>query len=129
MNRATADRIRRATFPIARRGYSTRAVDRFLELVADWLESGRGDPARAELLKRELERIGHRAAGILAEAEEAAERLRVDAEHDAARIIRRAREEAAALVAAARDEAERELATAQRRARRPASGATRGVAR
>jgi DivIVA domain-containing protein len=94
MDRLSVDRIRRATFPVARRGYSKRAVDRFLDRVADWLETGTGDPARADLLRRDLARVGRRTAAILLEADAEARRLRTEAEREAARIVRRAREEA-----------------------------------
>jgi DivIVA domain-containing protein len=90
MDRLNVDRIRRATFPVARRGYSKRAVHRFLDRVADWLESGTGDPARADLLRLELARVGQRTTAILLEAQ----RLRAEAEHEAAQIVRRAREDA-----------------------------------
>jgi DivIVA domain-containing protein len=94
MDRLSVDRIRRATFPVARRGYSKRAVDRFLDRVAEWLETGTGDPARADLLRRELARVGQRTAAILLEADAEARRLRTEAEREAARIVRRAHEEA-----------------------------------
>jgi DivIVA domain-containing protein len=94
MDRLTVDRIRGATFPVTRRGYSKRAVHRFLDRVADWLEAGTGDPARADLLRLELARVGRRTAAILLEAHAEARRLRAEAEREAARIVRRAREEA-----------------------------------
>jgi DivIVA domain-containing protein len=94
MDRLSVDRIRRATFPVARRGYSKRAVHRFLDRVAEWLETGTGDPVRADLLRRDLVRVGRRTAAILLEAEVEARRLRAEAEREAAQIVRRAREEA-----------------------------------
>jgi DivIVA domain-containing protein len=94
MDRLSVDRIRRATFPVARRGYSKRAVHRFLDRVADWLETGTGDPARADLLRLDLARVGQRTAAILLEAEAEGRRLRTEAEREAAQIVRRAREEA-----------------------------------
>jgi len=97
VDRLNVDRIRRVTFSLARRGYSKREVDRFLDRLADWLEIGAGDPARADLMRREMARVGKRTAAILEEAEVAAQRLREEAERDAAAIIRRAREEAAAI--------------------------------
>jgi DivIVA domain-containing protein len=95
MDSLTLDRIRRKTFPLARRGgYSKRAVHTFLDRLANWLETGEGDPARAELMRRELARVGQRTAAILHEAELAADRVRQDAEREAAMILRRAREDA-----------------------------------
>jgi DivIVA domain-containing protein len=95
MDRLSVDAIRRATFPVARRGYSTRAVHRFLDRVAEWLETGTGDPVRADLLRRDLARVGRRTAAVLIEADLEARRLRAEAEREAAQIVRRAREEAA----------------------------------
>ena len=60
------ERIRSATFTIARHGYDKREVERFLHKLADWLEAGGEDEARADLVKRELERVGQRPADILA---------------------------------------------------------------
>ena len=97
MDGLTVERIRRITFPLARRGYSKREVDRFLERLADWLETGQGDPARAELMRREFARVGERTSGIVAEAERAAAQIRREAEREARQIVNRARDEAAAI--------------------------------
>src|SRR5215211_6846243 len=94
MDRDSMDRIRSATFPIGRRGYEKREVDRFLNRIADWLEAGGGDQARAELVRRDLERVGEQTAKILTDANEAGERLRAEAEHEAAELTERARAEA-----------------------------------
>jgi DivIVA domain-containing protein len=77
------ERIRSATFSVARRGYEKREVDTFLARVADWLEAGGGDRARSDAIKRELERIGQRTGKILGAAEEAAEGIRGDAQAEA----------------------------------------------
>lgn len=121
MDPVTVDRIRRASFPVARRGYSMRAVDRFHDRLSAWLESGQGDPARADLLRRELARVGRRTAVILAEAEEAAERLRAEAQRDAARILRRAREDAARIREVAQEPTSGRAAVAKRPERPPPS--------
>ena len=64
MDRDSIDRIRSATFPVGRRGYEKREVDRFLNKLADWLETGGGDQTRAELVRRELgARSPHRSPG------------------------------------------------------------------
>jgi DivIVA domain-containing protein len=89
------DRIRSATFTIGRRGYEKREVERFLNQIADWLETGGSDQARSDVVKRELERIGQRTAGILASAEDSAEQLRVEADEQASQATERARAEAA----------------------------------
>lgn len=95
MQQDSIERIRSATFSIARKGYEKREVERFLSKIADWLEAGGGDQTRSDLVKRELERVGEKTAGILASAEDSAEQLRTDAEQEATEILDRAREQAA----------------------------------
>jgi DivIVA domain-containing protein len=83
VDKDSIERIRTATFPVARRGYEQREVDRFLNRLADWLETGGGDQARSDLVRRELERIGEKTARILTAAEDAAEKLNADADAEA----------------------------------------------
>ena len=71
MDRDSIDRIRSATFPVGRRGYEKREVDRFLNKLADWLETGGGDQTRAELVRRDLERIGEQTGRIITDAHDA----------------------------------------------------------
>ena len=40
MDQESLDRIRSATFNLARRGYDKREVDTYLSRLADWLENG-----------------------------------------------------------------------------------------
>lgn len=95
MEENSIDRIRTATFAVARRGYETREVEAFLGKLADWLEGGGEDEARTEIVRRELERVGQRTAGILASAEESAEQLRHEGETEAKTTIESARTDAA----------------------------------
>ena len=85
------ERIRTATFTIGRRGYEKREVEQFLSQIADWLETGGGDQARSDIVKRELERVGQRTASILASAEDSAEQIRGEAEDTAAEVTSRAK--------------------------------------
>ena len=78
MDKDSIERIRTATFGVARRGYDKRQVDRFLEQLADWLETGGGDDARSEVVRTELERIGEQTGGILLAAHDASEALRAE---------------------------------------------------
>jgi len=103
------DRIRSATFPIARRGYDKREVDRFLISLADWLETGGADQSRSEVVRRELERVGEETGKILAEAHDVAERLRVQAEREVEGLT----EGAQAQADRTRAEADKILAEAQ----------------
>jgi DivIVA domain-containing protein len=78
----SVDRIRSATFPQARRGYDRHEVERFLAEIADWLETGGTDEARADLVAPELDRIGKQVSNILKEANDAARTMRADAERE-----------------------------------------------
>jgi DivIVA domain-containing protein len=101
MEQDSIDRIRGATFPIARKGYDKREVERYLGRLADWLEHGGADESRSELVQRELERVGEKTGGILTAAEAAAEELRLEAEQEAEEIVGRARVESDAARSAA----------------------------
>jgi DivIVA domain-containing protein len=115
VDRDSIDRIRSATFPIGRRGYEKREVDRFLNRLADWLETGGGDQSRAELLRRDLERIGQQTGRILTDAHDVAEQLRSEAEREAHRVIEEAQEHAAHVIEQAKAEAKRILDEADQR--------------
>jgi DivIVA domain-containing protein len=80
VDQTSLDRIRNATFPSSRRGYDKQEVEKFLARLADWLETGAGDEARSDTVKRELERVGERTGAILAQAEESAQQIRGEAE-------------------------------------------------
>ena len=91
VDRDSIDRIRSATFPVGRRGYDKREVDRFLNRLADWLETGGADQTRAETVRRDLERVGEQTGKILTDAHDAGDRIRTEAERDAARLAEEAR--------------------------------------
>ena len=109
MDRDSIERVRSATFPVARRGYDRREVDRFLSSLADWLETGGADQGRSDVIRRELERMGEETGRILTEAHDVAERLRVQAEREAEGLI----EGTQAQADRTRAEADRILAEAQ----------------
>ena len=52
----TIERIRNATFTLARRGYDRREVDNYLSKLAEWLEGGGADQVHSDTVKHELER-------------------------------------------------------------------------
>ena len=83
VDETSLERIRKANFPTERRGYDRREVEKFLNRLADWLETGGGDQARSDTVRRELERVGQRTGAILAEAEESAQEIRAEAEQEA----------------------------------------------
>ncbi len=84
--RNNIDRIRSATFPLGRRGYEKRDVERFLNGIADWLETGGADQTRADIVRRDLERVGEQTGKILTDAHDASENLRAEAEREAHRL-------------------------------------------
>ena len=94
VDETSLERIRKATFPSSRRGYDKREVEKFLNRLADWLETGGGDQARSDTVRRELERVGQRTGSILAEAEESAQQIRDEAEQEAQEQMSKARAEA-----------------------------------
>jgi len=109
MDRDSIERIRSATFPVARRGYDKREVDRFLTSLAEWLETGGADQGRSDVIRRELERVGEQTGKILTEAHDVAERLRVQAERESEGMIEGAQTQSERT----RAEADRILADAQ----------------
>lgn len=82
VDETSLERIRKATFPASRRGYDKREVEKFLNRLADWLETGGGDQTRSDTVRRELERVGQRTGAILAEAEKSAEQIKAEAEQE-----------------------------------------------
>lgn len=79
MDGRSIDRIRKANFAHAVRGYDRNEVDTFLRELAEWLETGGDDVAGSELVRAELERVGERTTAILTEAHDAAQGIREDA--------------------------------------------------
>lgn len=119
MDRDSIERIRTATFPLARRGYERREVDRFLARLAEWLEADAPSAAPApEALKQPpaepseavleaLAEVGERTGGILVAAQEAAETLRSEAQEEADRLRSEADAYATEVRTSAEAEAER----------------------
>ena len=118
------DQLRKATFPLERRGgYNPEAVTAYLNELADWLETGGGDQARAMLVQREMERVGERTGTILSTAQQSADRITSDAQADADKVRKEADAYSTETRAAADDHArtvteaaERDAAEARRQA-------------
>jgi len=102
----SVDRIRSATFPLARRGYEKREVERFLTEIADWLETGGSDEARSDLVRQDLERIGAQTSTILTQAHDAAATMREAAERDVRQQLADANSKAEAMRESAESYAE-----------------------
>jgi cell division septum initiation protein DivIVA len=81
--------LRTITFSEERKGFDKREVREFLTEVADWVEGGGGD-----VVRRRLERIAHKSANMLADAEDGAEGLRREAEQESRSLLDAAKAEA-----------------------------------
>jgi DivIVA domain-containing protein len=95
---ALAERVRAASFRVARRGYDRDEVDTFLAWLADELRSaevgGAAGEADPDAVRRELERVGESTAAILRAAEQTARELRGAAKRDADHQLASARSDA-----------------------------------
>ena len=113
------DQLRNASFPQAFKGYDREAVHAFLDRVASWVEGGAAGLQQAVPdVRRELERVGERTAGILTAAEEAAAKVRAEAAEYAASIRETADEDLRRATAEANRKAEELVADAESRAER-----------
>lgn len=111
-----AERLRAASFGVARRGYDRRQVDEFLARLAKRLES-ESSGFDADSVKRQLQQVGESTTGILTAAEETARKLRTEAAREADELRRRATEAAERLRSEAAEYAQttRERATEEAR--------------
>jgi len=131
------ERLRVTGFTMARRGYDKREVDRFLEDLAQWLETDAPAELGDQAVQRKLELVGQSTAHILlttekeaqelrrrteqevadlrAEAEAAAADTRRQADDYAAEVRQRTQDEAAKMKAEAEEQARRTIAEGDRR--------------
>jgi DivIVA domain-containing protein len=70
------EQLRVKGFTLARRGYDTREVDKFLHMLADWLETDAATELGDQAVQRKLELVGKSTAHILLTAEQEAQELR-----------------------------------------------------
>lgn len=101
-------RLRTITFSEERKGFDKGEVRQFLTEVSDWIEGGGGD-----LVRRRLERIAHKSANMLADAEDGAETLRREAEQEARALLEATRTDADAYRSNAETEAREQLREAR----------------
>lgn len=100
--------LRTITFSEERKGFDKREVREFLTEVADWVEGGGGD-----VVRRRLERIAHKSANMLADAEDGAEGLRREAEQESRALLDAAKAEAESCRVDAEGEAREHLREAR----------------
>src|SRR5215218_1205514 len=112
------ERIRVEGFPVARRGYDQRSVDKFLMELADWLETDAAKDIGQAAITRKLELVGKSTAHILLTTEQESEQMRRRAEEECGEL--RSEAEAAALATrqAADEYAEKVREKAEQEARR-----------
>jgi DivIVA domain-containing protein len=107
------DRLRAPGFAIARRGYDQREVDRFLDQLADWLETDAADQVAELAVKRKLELVGKSTSNILLTTQQEAEELLRQTQEQCAELRRRTEESAAAAKRAAEEHAAKVRAKAE----------------
>src|SRR5918911_4317838 len=89
------ERVRVSGFTLTRRGYDKREVDRFVEGLAEWLETDAPQELGDAAVQRKLELVGQSTAHILLTTEKEAQELRRKTEQECAAL--RAEAETAAL--------------------------------
>ncbi len=100
--------LRSITFSEERKGFDKGEVREFLGEVADWIDGGGGD-----VVRRRLERIAHKSAQMLADAEDGAEALRREAEQEARELLDATKAEADSARNSAETEAREQLRDAR----------------
>jgi hypothetical protein len=100
--------LRTVTFSEERKGFDKSEVRQYLTEVADWIEGGGGD-----VVRRRLERIAHKSANMLADAEDGAESLRLEAEQETKVLLDSAKNEADSCRAEAEADAREQLRDAR----------------
>jgi DivIVA domain-containing protein len=137
----SADQIRRREFVTIRRGYDPHQVRDYLtqlaeqvDLMASMIREARleADAAMRDNAQPKVdpyERLAHRVASVIREADEVAERFQIEGRRDAERMLEEARADAdrirtdaQANAEEARDDAERSLREAKEQADRTLSG-------
>jgi membrane protein involved in colicin uptake len=118
------ERLRAPGFPIARRGYEQRAVDKFLARLADWLETDAATDLGQVAVTRKLELVGKSTAHILLTTEQESEQMRRRADEECAELRSEAEAEALATRQAADEYAKTVRDKAEQDARRAADAAS-----
>jgi DivIVA domain-containing protein len=117
-------RLRSPGFTLARRGYDTREVDKFLEQLVDWLETDAANDIGEVAVTRKLELVGKSTAHILLTTEQESQELKHQTEADCAELRAQAEADAQQVRAAADAYAEQIRATADDDARETREEAT-----
>ncbi len=117
-------RLRSPGFTIARRGYDTHEVDKFLEQLVDWLETDAAQDIGQVAVTRKLELVGKSTAHILLTTEQESQELKRQAAEDCAELRAEAEADAQKVRDAADAYAKQVRAKADEDARRTREEAT-----
>jgi DivIVA domain-containing protein len=115
MDWSDIERLRSPGFTLARRGYDQREVDRFLDGLADWLETDAANDVAELAAKRKLELVGKSTSNILMTAQQEAEEIRREAQQQGAEILAAAEERARQATEAGEERAKRTVEEGERR--------------
>src|SRR5215210_7936797 len=116
MDWAEFERRQLSGFDTVRRGYDQNEVDRFLNAVADWLQTDAVHELGDEEVERKLEAAGQSTARILLIAEQEAQELRRATETECAELRAKAQAAADESAARVRETAEQEAEALRRTA-------------
>lgn len=105
-----SQRARDADFPIVLRGYDRQSVDRYVEEMAQLLDSLEATQTRETVVQRALDEVGEQTSGILQRAHETAEEITARSRAKAEGRLQRAEREADLLRRDADDYADRIVA-------------------
>jgi DivIVA domain-containing protein len=92
--RSAVERLRKAEFPVAMRGYDRAAVDRYVAEVAQVLGELEATQTREGVVQRALDEVGEQTSGILQHAHDAAEEIAAQSRAQAEGRLQRAEREA-----------------------------------
>jgi DivIVA domain-containing protein len=84
------EQLRVSGFTQVRRGYDTREVDRFLESLAEWLQTDAATELGDEAVQRKLELVGKSTAHILLTTEKESQELRRRTQDEVAELREKA---------------------------------------
>jgi hypothetical protein len=124
MDWAEFEHRRVSGFRTVRNRYEKDEVDRFLEEVAEWLQTDAAAQLGDELVQRKLEQVGQATARILLIAEQETEELRRTAEEECAQLRARAQAEADASAARILANAEQQADELRQRTEEECEGVT-----
>lgn len=93
-HRSAVERVRKADFPVALRGYDRAAVDKYVAEVAQLVAELEATQTREGVVQRALAEVGEQTSGILQHAHDTAEEIAAQSRAQAEGRLQRAEREA-----------------------------------